>query len=74
MTHSPTLNDNVNQTHVWLLAVQKANTQEKSVGWKCKFALFRKLATWEEGGLKSQKQFPKFCFAMKDFKEKKKGE
>lgn len=53
---------------------RKPIPQEKSVGWKGKFALFRKLATWEEGGLKSQKQFPKFCFAMKDFKEKKKGE
>ena len=34
----------------------KANTQEMSVGWKGKVALFRRLATWGEGRLVSKTQ------------------
>ena len=37
-------------TQVWLLAAQKANTRETSVGGKGKVALFRRPATWEDGG------------------------
>ena len=36
----------------------KANTQETGVGRKGKFALFRRLATWGEGGLASKNQIP----------------
>ena len=35
----------------------KINTRETSDGGKGKFALFRKLATWEDGGLTSQRLF-----------------
>ena len=34
----------------------KVNTQETSVGWKGKFAVFSWPATWEEGGLVSKNQ------------------
>ena len=36
----------------------KASTGETSVGRKGKVALFRRLATWGEGGLMSKSQFP----------------
>ena len=43
----------------------KANTQERSVGWKGKDASFRRPATWGEGGLWSQNQLWRFCWTMK---------
>ena len=41
------------RAQVWLLAAQKVNTRETSAGEKGKVALFRRPATWEDGGLKS---------------------
>ena len=40
------------------------------VGWKGKAALFRRLATWGEGGLVSKNQLWRFCSTMKVFKER----
>lgn len=40
-------------TQVQLLATRKANTRETSISGKWKVALFRRPATWEDGGLMS---------------------
>ena len=58
----------VTETQVWLTISQKANIQEMSFDWKGIRALFRRLATWGEGGLFSKSQLWGFCLAQRFWK------
>lgn len=53
------------KTQVWLPSAQKTNTQETSFEWKGIGALFKSLATWEEGRLLSKCQLQGFCLAKR---------
>ena len=55
-------------TQVQLFAAWKANIQETSVVGKGTAALFRRPATWEDGGLMSQNQPPNCWLGDKGFK------
>ena len=48
------------QTQVWLSLAWEANTQEMSFDWKGTSALFRRLATWGEGGFLFKSPLPGF--------------